>query len=291
MNVGIDLDNAYAHCMRIAKGHYENFPVASLLLPKHLRPHVAAVYAFARGADDIVDEGMKSPDERLAELHAWRSRLDDCLNGDASDPVFIALKNTIRLYGIAPQLFHDLLDAFEQDVVVDEYECFADLLDYCRRSANPIGRIMLVFFDMSNDSTRGMSDALCTGLQLVNFWQDVSLDSKKPRLYIPLDSLRAHDLTADDILHGSDSDRTRACIAELLVRTRTFFTIAKPLPEHLSKRAKLELRAIWMGGMRIIEKIEKQRYNVLQIRPVISIVDYFLIVFRALLKGPEYAGS
>ncbi len=290
----ISVEEAYRYCQRLASTHYENFPVASLLMPRRLRRHIAAVYAFARHADDIADEGDASSPERRAALEDWRSQLVHCTEQKGIGelhPVFVALGDTMRLYRIPEQLFHDLLDAFVQDTHKQEYADFGELLEYCRRSANPVGRIILALFDCLDERTGPLSDALCTALQLVNFWQDVSVDRRKPRLYIPLEDLSRFNLRSSDILHGEDSHATRTVIAFELQRTRELFLRALPLFYLVPTRLRLELNAIWRGGMRVLEKIEKQRYTVLQSRPSLSATDVLSVFTGAVLKGTPHAGS
>ncbi|MFZ1729320.1 MAG: phytoene/squalene synthase family protein [Bacteroidota bacterium] len=331
----------------MARGHYENFPVASLLMPRRLRRHIAAVYAFARHADDIADEGNASAEERREALEQWRAQLVDCMeieigqmnptgasgesangsvpqtNGsgpqtNGSDPqasrsvpqanssatrcrsgednrlqhpVFVALGDTMRRFRIPVQLFHDLLDAFVQDTHKQDYADFDELLDYCRRSADPVGRIILSLFDCLDERTGPASDALCTGLQLVNFWQDVSVDRRKPRLYIPLADLLRFELCPDDILHGEDTHATKAVIAFEVERTRELFIRSIPLFALVPTRLRLELNAIWRGGMRVLELIEKQSYTVIQSRPALSATDMLSVFSGAVLKGIPHAGS
>lgn len=314
--VEISLEDAYRSCLRLARSHYENFPVASMLMPRRLRPHIAAVYAFARLADDIADEGTASPEERRRGLEAWRSQLrrvekagvatDPAFGGGEASvaaghareatqevlhPLFIALGDTIRRFDIPPQLFHDLLDAFVQDTEQQQYETFDELRGYCRRSADPVGRIILSLFGCLNEETGPPSDALCTGLQLVNFWQDVSVDRQKPRLYVPLEDLARFGLSAADILDGSDTHATRTVIAFEVDRTRAYFRDALPLFPLVPRRLRLELNAIWRGGMRVLEKIENQRYTVIQSRPALSAADTLSMLSAAVLKGMPHAGS
>ncbi|MFA6235655.1 MAG: squalene synthase HpnC, partial [Bacteroidota bacterium] len=268
------------------------------------------VYAFARHADDIADEGNASPEQRREALEHWRAQFATCMeqgsvNEDRADrdgaagskgngqvhPVFIALGNTMRRFRIPEQLFHDLLDAFVQDTQKQQYDDFDELLGYCRRSADPVGRIILALFGCLDERTAPASDALCTGLQLVNFWQDVSIDRDKPRLYIPKEDLARFGLAPDDILHGEDTHATRTVIAFEVERTREFFYRALPLFPLVPRRLRLELGAIWRGGMRVLEKIEKQRYTVIQSRPSLSATDVLSIFSGAVLKGIPHAGS
>lgn len=293
------IDEAYQYCMRLARAHYENFPVASLLMPRRLRPHVAAVYAFARLADDMADEGTAAPEARRAHLESWREGLRACEHDnergreriDARHPVFVALRETTRLFRIPAQLFNDLIDAFEQDTWKARYESFDEVLEYCRRSANPVGRIILALFACLDERTGPRADALCTGLQLVNFWQDVSVDRRIPRIYIPIEDLTRFGASEDDILSGRDSHATRTVIAFEVERTKVYFRDALPLFPLVPMRLRLELRAIWRGGIRVLEKIEKQRYTVLQSRPALSRSDLFSIFTGAVLKGIPHAGN
>ncbi|MBR9974464.1 MAG: squalene synthase HpnC [Bacteroidetes bacterium] len=294
------LREAYLYCRRLARTHYENFPVASWLMPRRLRPHVAAVYAFARHADDLADEGVIAAEQRREHLEDWRAQLRAVETaGDGSGegfvqrsghnggihPVFLALGDTMRRFDIPAQLFHDLIDAFVQDTWKECYNSFDELTDYCRRSANPVGRIVLALFGRLDERTGPPSDALCTGLQLVNFWQDVSVDRVKPRLYVPLEDLARYSLTPADILRGKDTHATRTAISFQIERTKQFFHQALPLFPLVPPRLRLELSAIWRGGMRVLEKIEKQHYTVLQSRPALTAAETFAIVSAAVLKG------
>jgi len=283
------VSEAYADCMALAREHYENFPVASRLMPARLRPHVAAVYAFARHADDMADEGELSGEERRARLEQWRQRLHACAAGESDHPVFLALGDTIRRFDIPMQLFDDLLDAFVQDTRVHSYETFDQLLDYCRRSANPVGRIVLALHGFLDDRTAPPSDALCTGLQLVNFWQDVSVDRLKPRVYIPEEDLARHGCTVEEVLSGENSHRLRTVLAFQVQRTQEFFVRSLPLFPLVPLRLRLELSAIWRGGKRILAIIEKQGYNTVCIRPSLTWNDKFAVFSSALLKGRPHA--
>jgi len=283
------LDDAYRSCMQLARSHYENFPVASHLMPRRLRPHVAAVYAFARHADDFADEGDLDGAERRTKLEEWRAQLRRAVAGEAEHPVFMALGDTIRRFDIPGQLFHDLLDAFVQDTEKESYADFDEVLEYCRRSANPVGRIVLALFGRLNQETGPPSDALCTGLQLVNFWQDISVDRRKSRVYIPEEDLVRHGVAVRNVLEGEDSHRMRTVIAAQVERTHLFFRDALPLFPLVPLRLRLELSAIWRGGMRILEKIEKQGYTTVYSRPSLSMTDKFAVFSGVLLKGSPHA--
>jgi hydroxysqualene synthase len=198
-------ETAYARCLEIAQRHYENFPVASRLLPRRARPHIAAIYAFARIADDFADEGTRSPAARLALLDDWQTRLHKAVLAPKSDDdsdasaIFHALGNSIRQFNLDVQLFDDLLSAFRQDVNVRRYETWADVLDYCRRSANPVGRLVLRVNGYRDERLDACSDAVCTALQLTNFWQDLEVDLKKDRLYVPLSEVQAAGADIEDL--------------------------------------------------------------------------------------------
>ena len=196
-----ELQAAYDECLRIAHSHYENFPVASWLIPADLRIHVAAIYNFARRADDLADEGDDTEQDKIAALAAMGKSLDACLHDEtADDYLFLALGNSIRQYQLEPQLFHDLLSAFTQDVTTTRYQDFAGILDYCRRSANPVGRLMLQLFGVANAQNNEDSDRICSALQLINFLQDIQQDLvENDRVYFPLDEMQAANVTLDDL--------------------------------------------------------------------------------------------
>jgi squalene synthase HpnC len=271
------LNDAYEHCMRISREHYENFPVGSLLIPKRHRPAIAAVYAFARYADDIVDEGNQAAVERIAALDAWREELRFCMEVPERLE-FIALGDTIERYGLSLEPFMHLLDAFEQDIVKERYSDFNEVLHYCKRSADPVGRIILAIFGHLNDSTISASDSLCTGLQLANFWQDVSVDIRKPRIYIPEDDMDKFGISPSDLRLNSASNALKELMKFEVHRTRQYFWNATSLFPQVTLRLRFELQAIWRGGMRILDAIEKQDYDVLTRRPALSWTQYAGII-------------
>jgi squalene synthase HpnC len=273
----------YEACLRIAREHYENFPVVSLFVPKRLRPHVAAVYAFARGADDLADEGADRLEQRLSALADWRFSLERCIAGEGEGEVFRALGHTIRSYTIPPRFFHALIDAFEQDVVTQEYETFEQVLDYCRRSANPVGAIMLALFGCLDERSLPPSDALCTGLQLANFWQDVSVDARKPRCYIPREDLERFGLCFQDLADGSASSTMRELIRFEVQRTREYFVTATFLLPLVPWRLRMNLRAIRAGGMQILTSIEAINFDVTRRRPVLTKRQAISILFSSIL--------
>lgn len=282
------VDEAYAVCQKLAATHYENFPVASRLLPKESRPHIAAVYAFARHADDLADEGDALPAARIAELEAWQWRLHEAVAGrvpnDGSDaePIFTALADTIARFNLDVQLFEDLLSAFSQDVLVTRYDRWDDLLDYCRRSANPVGRLVLRICRYRDVTKDAQADAICTALQLTNFWQDMAIDWSRGRLYVPRD-LQARSGANEAVLGGSGWDAAwQTTLADAVARTRALFADGRPLVDGVKGRLKHELRATWLGGMRVLERIESNGFNAFDTRPALGWSDAVLIGWRSL---------
>jgi squalene synthase HpnC len=266
--------------------HYENFPVASLLLPAALREPVGAIYAFARNADDFADEGELEPAERLAALARYATELDAIeRNTPASDPVFVRLRPVIGQYGLPLPLFRDLLDAFVQDVGKSRYADYAELSDYCRRSANPVGRLMLHLFAQATPAKLEQSDAICTSLQLINHWQDVAIDwdkGKHGRVYLPQDDLHRFGVTEAQIGSALCDDNWRALMRFQVGRARDLMLQGAPLGRALPGRVGLEIRAIIAGGLRILEKIEAVDYDVFRRRPTLSASDWPRIIFKAL---------
>ncbi|MBI3005457.1 MAG: squalene synthase HpnC [Ignavibacteriales bacterium] len=264
---------AFLHCERLTYAHYENFPVASLLLPKDRRKYICAVYAFARTADDFADEPGLTPAERIESLNAWEEQLNDCLNGSARDPVFIALAQTIDRFHIPMDLFRNLLYAFRQDVTVHRYEKFDDVLQYCQNSANPVGRLILLMFNYRSEVMLQYSDSVCTALQLTNFWQDISIDAERDRIYLPLEDMRDFGYVEDDLLSKKFTPQFSHLLAFEVDRTRELFQQGKALLSEVGRDLSLELRMTWKGGMRILQKIERMNYNVFRIRPKLTFAD------------------
>jgi phytoene synthase len=266
----------------MARDHYENFPVASRLVPRGLRPHICAIYAFARTADDFADE-PEHRGRRLERLDEWEARLDRCLRGSPEGPVFVALAETVRVFRMPQRLLRDLLDAFRQDCRVSRYESWDELLDYCRRSANPVGRMVLHLFGYSDERRGRWSDAICTALQLTNFWQDVAVDWSKDRIYLPLEDRLHHGVSEGDIGAGRAHPGFKKLLQEMVERTRRLFEEGKPLIGSVSGRLALELRCVWLGGNRILDKIESAGFDVFNNRPSLSRSDYLLTACRAML--------
>ena len=267
--------------------HYENFPVASLLLPSRLREPVEAIYAFARSADDVADEGDAAPVARLARLHDYRLALEACARGAAVNdaslaPMFERLGRAIRAHKLPVQRLRDLLDAFVQDVGKTRYRDFAELRDYCRRSADPVGRLLLCLYAAETPENLRRSDAICTSLQLINFCQDVAIDWQKQRIYLPQDDMARFGVSADDIAAGRCDERWRALMGFELGRARAMMVDGAPLARALPGRIGWELRLIVLGGLRIIEAIETANYDVFRHRPVLGKHDWLRLGWRAL---------
>ncbi|MCX7172215.1 MAG: squalene synthase HpnC [Proteobacteria bacterium] len=263
--------------------HYENFPVASWLLPRHLRAPVAAIYWFARSADDIADEGEFDHAERLRRLDHYRTELDGIAAGTASlEPLFQRLGGVAAEHQLPLGLFNDLLDAFTQDVTQTRYANFAELMAYCRRSANPIGRLLLHLYQAEGPENLVYSDAICSSLQLINHWQDIGIDWDKGRVYLPQEDLARFAVSEAQIDDGRVDDHWRALLRFQVERARQMMQAGAPLGGRLPGRIGLELRMIIAGGLRILEKIEAVGYDVFRFRPVLTPTDWPLLLWRAL---------
>jgi squalene synthase HpnC len=264
-------------------GHYENFPVASVLLPAQLRHPVAVIYRFARSADDFADEGELPAAEREARLDDYRQELKRLERGFAPEkPLFSELARIVREHGLPLQLFHDLLDAFSQDVVKNRYTDYAELMDYCRRSANPVGRLLLHLFGASTPRNLEHSDAICSSLQLINFWQDVEIDWRRNRVYLPQDEMQRFGVTERVIGNRQSSAPWQALMRFQVERARALMLSGAPLGRALPGRIGLEIRTIVQGGLRILEKIDKVKGDVYHRRPVLKFHDWPLLLLRAL---------
>ena len=281
------LETSYEYCERLARAHYENFPVGSILVPKRLRKHFYSIYAFARTADDFADEGYDlgySEGERLTLLERWSDMLTESLQGRATHPIFVALSRTIDDFDLPAELFEDLLSAFSQDVTCRRYDTLDQLVDYCRRSANPIGRLVLLLFGHRDKQRHLWSDQICTALQLANHWQDVAVDLKKDRIYLPEDDLVRFDIVEKDLKNFSVNAKFKSLMQFEVERARDMFVRGKPLCVSVTGRLGLELRAVWLGGMRILDRIQKNGYDVFTNRPVITSSDKLRILFLASSK-------
>jgi squalene synthase HpnC len=275
----------------MTNAHYENFPVASPLLPAELRAPVRVIYAFARSADDLADEGDASASERIAALNAYERELDHIDAGRAtSSDLFQQLALTLKEHHLNTQLLRDLLSAFRQDVVQTRYASFDELLDYCSRSANPVGRIMLALSDQYSPDMLEQSDAICSALQLINFCQDVAIDSKKSRIYIPQEDLAKFNVSELLIAEGKADHRWRSLMQFQVARARSLMLKGAPLATHVGGRLGWELRFIVHGGLRILEKIEAVNYDVFNRRPTLKKYDWLLLGWRALRYRSTVAG-
>ena len=262
----------------MAVGHYENFPVASLLLPASLRGPVEIIYRFARSADDFADEGDDPPGLRLQKLNDYRAQLVA-----PATPLFRDVEKIIREHGLPVQLFEDLLDAFSQDVTQKRYQNYSQVLDYCRRSANPVGRLLLHLFKRTSDSDFRDSDAICSALQLVNFWQDVELDwVKDNRVYLPQDEMARFGVSEQHLSRKSCDDAWRSLMKFQVDRARGLMLSGTGLGKTLPGRVGLEIRTTIQGGLRILEKIERAGYDVFRRRPTLRAFDWPLLLVRAL---------
>jgi squalene synthase HpnC len=263
--------------------HYENFPVASLLVPAPLRRPIEVIYRFARSADDIADEGEATPEARLAGLAAYGAELDRIAAGQAPEtPLFADLAVVIAAHGLPLQLFRDLLDAFAQDVVKTRYADFPELLDYCRRSANPVGRLVLHLAGRTGPQQLERSDCICTALQLINFWQDVAVDWKKGRVYLPLADLPRFRVAEGDIATGRWSANWAALMDFQTDRAAALMRRGAPLVHDLPGRIGWEIRLTVQGGLRILERLRRARGDVFRERPVLGPWDWAVLAGRSL---------
>jgi squalene synthase HpnC len=291
----VDLAAAYASCVRDARTHYENFPIASRLVPRSMRNHVAAVYAFARAADDFADEGSRPVEERHRLLDGWLCRLKALVvqGSEASRPIavgepantheiFVALGATIREKALPVSLFEDLLSAFRQDVTVTRYRSWAEVTDYCRRSANPVGRLVLRIAGYRDPKFDRWSDAICTALQLTNFWQDLKIDFDRGRLYVPEDEQRAHGAAPADLAGPTLTPAWARVMAVAVSRTRARFHEGRPLCDAVRGRLGYELRATWLGGTRILDRVEDAGYDMIRGRPSLGVADAPWFAWRML---------
>ena len=269
------LHSAYAHCRAVNKSHYENFPVASFILPKRLRPAVDAIYAFARVADDFADEA-KFEGQRLPLLEKWQTSLEE---EEPTHPIFLALRDVREKHRLPKQLFVDLIMAFKQDVQKNRYQNFDEVLGYCRLSANPVGRLVLHLFGEASPENLKNSDLICTALQLTNFWQDVAIDLKKNRIYLPQDEMRKFGI--DEVALGNNFKKL---LAFQVKRTRQIFLEGALLGRVLKGRLGMEIRLTWLTGNHILDKIEQNDYDVFQNRPILNFWDYVKLLPKAITR-------
>ncbi len=270
---------AYAECRKLARRHYENFPTASLLVPRDKRDALAAIYAFARYADDVADEpGVIG---RLEQLGEWRLKLSECYAGKVEHPVFIALHDVAERFQLSEVHFQNLLRAFESDVLVRRHKDFAALLAYCTCSANPVGRLVLELFGHREDELFALSDSICTALQLANFWQDVAIDLSRDRIYLPLDDMARFGYSLDDLRAQRADERFAQLMALEVARTWELFEKGKTLPERVVPELRRQLRLTWLGGTTILKKIEAAKYDVFRHRPSLGKWDFVRLYLKA----------
>ena len=285
---------AYAECTRLARAHYENFPVGRLV-PREMQPHVHAVYAFARHADDLADEGyagsaqdqgardVMTPKERLAALDDWERQLCAPRGTPGLHPIFVALHETIRELDLPRSLFTDLLSAFKQDVFKRRYANFPEVLDYCRRSANPVGRLVLLLHRIRDENLHLLADKICTGLQLANFWQDVGVDLEKDRIYLPQDDQARFGVAEEALFAHRADDNYRKLLAFQVARTQEIFDQGALLTKKLRGLLRIEIRLTWLGGTTVLRKIEALQFDTLNHRPKIGKGDMAALFLKALV--------
>ncbi|HEY2386119.1 MAG TPA: squalene synthase HpnC [Candidatus Binatia bacterium] len=274
------IDEAFRECERIARAHYENFTLGSHLLPRPLRRHIAAIYAFARTADDFADEDPDA-ERALAALDAWERELEDCYAGRPRHPIFVALAETVREFTIPIRPFRDLLTAFRMDVRFAGFATFDELLVYCRHSANPVGHLVLYLFGHGDAERQARADDICTALQLTNFWQDLAIDLRKGRIYLPREDMARFGYGADDLARHAPTSEFRALMAFQCERTRGLFERGLALADTLGRREGREVRLFAGGGLAILDRLAAVEYDVFRARPALSRWAKIALVARA----------
>ena len=284
-SLNLSLDRAYSKAIRYAKTHYENFPVVSFLIHKELRKHIAIIYWFARTADDFADEGSDKEGMRLEKINDLELSLKNLLKGKIKNEYELALSNTIKQKNLSLQYFYDLLTAFTQDVIKNRYKNFDEVLDYCKHSANTVGRLILELFDIRNDEANECSDNICTALQLTNFLQDTAIDYEKGRIYLPLDEMINFDVTEKLFEQKEINDNLKQLVKFNVNRVQKLFDDGKNLLPMLEGRLKMEIEWTVAGGEEILEQIRKNDYDVLNYRPKLEKVKMVRIFFKLLFRN------
>jgi squalene synthase HpnC len=279
------INSAYSKSLMFAKSHYENFPVVSFLIPKNLRKHVAIIYWFARTADDYADEGDLLEGERLDKLNNFEIRMELLLIGKAESEYEIALANTIIERNLTAENFYNLIKAFRQDVLKKRYENFDEVLDYCKHSANPVGRLILELFDIRTEEAFNYSDKICTALQLTNFLQDVSIDYKKGRIYLPQDEMDKLQITEKLFEDKENSHKLKQLVKDNVDRIQNLFDDGKKLFPLLSGRVKIEIIWTVAGGEEILDQIRKNNYNLFTNRPELSKTRMVCLLLKSIIKN------
>lgn len=288
----VSVDDAYRHCFGVACAHYENFTLGSWLLPRPLRRHIAAIYAFARAADDFADEGDAGPAERLARLDEWELRLAESVAGEARDPVFVALGHTIRVFDLPIEPFRKLVEAFRMDATFRGFQDFPALKAYCRCSADPVGHLILCLFGYRDETRRALADRICTGLQLANFCQDVGIDVARGRLYIPADEFAESGCTLAEVRRGILTAPLRRLFAAQAARARGLLTEGLELAGMVDRCLAREVSLFAWGGLVALDAIEAVDFDVFRRRPRVSRATKLRLVIRALgLRGSEDGGG
>ena len=273
-------EEAFAYCERLAKTHYENFSVATWFLPSHLKQHFYNVYAYCRISDDLGDE-VGNADQSLALLDAWEEELNACYAGTPRHPVFVALRETVQQFGIPKHEFSDLLIAFRRDQTITRFPTFDHVLDYCKYSANPVGHLVLYLGGYNDLERQKLSDYTCTALQLANFWQDVSVDYAKGRIYIPLEDMQRFGVTEDDLAQRRFTPAFRGLMKFQVERAREWFDRGLPLINQVRPELALDIELFSRGGQEILKAIEAEDFDVLKSRPAISKSKKLWLVLRA----------
>ncbi|MCL5031374.1 MAG: squalene synthase HpnC [Bacteroidetes bacterium] len=279
----MDIESAYNDALEFARNHYENFPVVSFLVPKNLRKHVAIIYWFARTADDLADEGPMKSEERIKKLDEFENRLTELLNGNYANPYELALHSTIEAKNLSADNFYNLLKAFKQDVIKKRYNDFSEVLDYCRYSANPVGRLILELNDIRDEKAFHYSDQVCTALQLTNFWQDTLNDFQKGRIYYPLDEMDKFGVMEKVFELKENNLNLKALVKYNVERTNQLFNEGKSLIKYLNGRLKYEIKWTILGGETILKKIELNNFDVLNLRPVATKKDFLILFVKSIL--------
>lgn len=277
-----NLQSEYDKALNLAKEHYENFPVIGLFVPKTKRKYVTLIYKFARQADDISDEGTLSAEQRLNQLNRYQTSLQHALDGQFDSTFWAAVADTIYTCRLSPEHFSDLLTAFRQDITKHRYETFDELLGYCRFSANPVGRLILELNGITNEQATIYSDQICTALQLTNFWQDISVDLEKGRIYLPQADMRKFEVVTNDLVKKDYNSHFKSLLKFEIDRTKTLFVEGRQLINLLSGKLKFQIKMTFAGGEKILEKIEKSNYNVLNHRPALTKFDFLSIFLKTL---------
>jgi len=274
------LNDAYRNALQFTTSHYENFQVISFFIPKHLRKHIAIIYQFARQADDIADEGNFSIEERLYKIHMYKDDLFKTVNHNPPSEFWKAFQFTCQQFSLTYKNFYDLLSAFEQDITVIRYSTYNDLLDYCKRSANPIGRIILELFNCSNEKNNEYSDLICTALQLTNFYQDIAVDFNKGRIYIPIKEMKAHGVNENLFEVKENNVNFNKLLGSQITRTRFLFEEGKKLIGVLPLKLRYQIKLTILSGMEILSKIEKVNFDIFRNRPKLSKFDFIKLTFK-----------